>query len=114
MTTAEEGVLLRIFVSENDKLGGASLYQRIVEEARKLGLSGATVLRGMMGFGAGSEIHMTKWVRLSDDLPVVVEIVDSEEQIDKLMPNLRRVIGDGFVTIEKVRYLKFRKSKNDD
>jgi uncharacterized protein len=111
--TAAEGKLLRIFISQNDRLEGATLYERIVDEAKRLEMSGATVLRGMMGFGAGSRIHTTKWVRLTDDMPVVIEIVDTGEKIEKLMPFLDRVLGDGFVTIEKIRYRKYRRDSPD-
>ncbi len=112
MHTAAEGELLRIFISKNDTLDGACLYERIVDEARKLGMSGATVLRGVMGFGVGSEIHTAKWIRLNEDMPVVVEIVDTTENIQKIIPFLDRVLGDGFVTLEKVRYRKYRHSES--
>jgi len=108
MKLPQEGLLLRIFVGETDLLEGRPLYERIVEEARLLNLAGATVLRGMMGYGAGSRIHTAKFVRVKEDLPVVIELVDSEAQIEKLLPFLDKVVAEGLVTLERVRVIKYR------
>ena len=108
MKLPEEGVLLRIFVGESDHFEGRPVYERIVLMARELGLAGATVLRGVMGFGAASRIHTAKILRLSEDMPMVVEIVDTEEKIELLLPFLDKVVEEGMVTIERVRILKYR------
>ena len=108
MTLPEEGVLLRIFIGETDHHDGLPVYEQIVMKARELGLAGATVLRGIMGFGAASRIHTAKLLRLSEDLPIVVEIVDTEEKIERLLPYLDLVVEEGLVTIEKARVLKYR------
>jgi len=103
-----EGVLLRVFLGELDRWHGAPLYQAIVLAAREAGLAGATVLRGPMGFGARSRLHTTKILRLSEALPVVIEIVDTQERIDAFVPKLDEMMGDGLVTIERVRILRYR------
>jgi PII-like signaling protein len=108
MKLPSEGELLRIFVGESDKHKGRSLYEVIVEEARKRGMAGATVLRGQLGFGAASRIHTAKILRLSEDLPLVIEIVDTTERIEEFLPYLDDIIGDGLVTIEKVRVVAYR------
>ena len=108
MKLPEESDLLRVFVGESDKFEGRPLYQAIVEEAMASGLSGATVLRGLMGFGATSRLHTIKVLRISEDLPMVVEIVDSPEKIEAFLPLLKRMAGDGLVTIEKVRVISGR------
>ncbi|MCC6501926.1 MAG: DUF190 domain-containing protein [Deltaproteobacteria bacterium] len=108
MKLPEESDLLRVFVGESDKFEGRPLYQAIVEEAKASGLSGATVLRGLMGFGATSRLHTIKVLRISEDLPMVVEIVDSPEKIEAFLPLLKRMAGDGLVTIEKVRVISGR------
>ena len=108
MKLPSEAFLLRIFVGESDKHGGRPLYEVIVEEARKRGMAGATVLRGFLGFGANSRIHTSKILRLSEDLPVVVEIVDKDERIDAFLPDLDEMIGEGLVTLEKVRVITYR------
>lgn len=100
--------LLRIFVGEEDKWGRLPLYEAIVREARHLGLSGATVTKGFLGFGRKRHIHTTKWLDLSEDLPVVVEIVDTEENIEKLLPHLDKMVQEGLVTLEKVRVIMYR------
>ena len=107
MNIPEEGTLLRIFLGESDRLGGRPLYEAIVVKARELHLAGATVLRGHMGFGKRSRLHTAKILRLSEDLPVVVEIVDSEDRIQTLLPWLDAVLGDGLVTLEKARVLRY-------
>ena len=108
MKLPAEAELLRIFISENDRCHGRPLYEVIVEEARKRGLAGATVLRGTLGFGASSRIHTAKILRLSEDLPMVVEIVDKPERISQFLPDLDKMIEQGLVTLEKVRVLAYR------
>ena len=105
-----EASLLRIFIGESDKSHGRPLYEVIVEEARKRGLAGSTVLRGIHGFGANSRIHTSKVLRLSDDLPIVIEIVDAEEKIENFLPDLDKMIGEGLITLEKVRVIAYRHS----
>ncbi len=108
MKLPSEAFLLRIFIGESDKHGGKPLYEAVVEEARKRGLAGATVLRGFLGFGANSRIHTSKILRLSEDLPVVVEIVDSEDNINAFLPELDEMVEEGLVTLEKVRVITYR------
>src|ERR1700689_3129149 len=108
MTIPENGKLLRIFIGEADKWHHQPLYEAIVLKARELGLAGATVLRGPMGFGAPSHLHTAKILRLSMDLPIVIEMVDSEENLNKLIPLLDDMVQDGLVTLEDVRVLKYR------
>jgi PII-like signaling protein len=103
-----EGMLLRIFVGELDKWQHQPLYEAIVLKAREMGLAGATVLRGPMGFGANSVLHTAKILRLSADLPVIIEIVDREEKISAFLPELDKMLGDGLVTLEKVRIIRYR------
>jgi PII-like signaling protein len=108
MKLPEEGMLLRIFIGESDNYSGKALYEQIVLKARELNLAGATVLRGIMGFGADSRMHTAKLLRLSEDLPVVVELVDTEENLNKLLPFLDEVVTEGLITLEKVRVIKYR------
>lgn len=103
-----EGQLLRIYLGEQDKWQHTPLYEAIVLKAREMGLAGATVLRGPMGFGAHSHLHTAKILRLSEDLPVLIEIVDKEDKINAFLPELDKMLGDGLVTIEKVRILTYR------
>lgn len=103
-----EGFLLRIFVGESDRWHGEPLYEAIVIKARELGLAGATVLKGPMGFGASSRIHTAKILRLSQDMPLVIEIVDSKEKIDELLPALDEMVTEGLVTLEPVQVIKYR------
>src|SRR5271170_2790881 len=103
-----EGSLLRIYLGELDKWHHQPLYEAIVLKAREMGLAGATVLRGPMGFGANSRLHTSKIMRLSMDLPIVIEIVDSEENVNKMIPLLDEMVRDGLVTLEDVRVLKYR------
>jgi len=110
MKLPEEGMLLRIFFGESDKYQHKPLYEAIVLKARELNLAGATVLRGIMGFGADSRIHTAKVLRLSEDLPLVVEIVDTEENLQKIIPFLDEAVLEGLVTLEKVRVIKYRHS----
>ena len=110
MHLPSECILLRIFIGENDRSDGRLLYEIIVESARRRGLAGATVLRGILGFGANSRIHTSRILRLSQDLPVVVEIVDTKEKIDEFLPELDALITEGMVTIEKADVLFYRHS----
>lgn len=103
-----DGYLLRIFIGESDKWQGRPLYEAIVLLARELHLAGATVLRGPMGFGANSRLHTTKVLRLSEDLPMIVEIVDSKEKIDELMPHIDQMVREGLVTLERVQIITYR------
>lgn len=103
-----EGTLLRIFIGELDKWHHQPLYEAIVLKARERGLAGATVLRGPMGFGAHSRLHTAKILRLSEDLPVIIEIVDREDRIQEFLPELDAMVGDGLVTLEKVRVIAYR------
>jgi len=107
MQIPKDAVLLRIFMGEADKVGGRPLYECIVMKAREMHLAGATVLRGPMGFGHSSRVHTAKILRLSEDLPLVIEIVDSEERIDAFLPELDRMMGSGLVTLEKVKVLQY-------
>ncbi len=108
MKLPEEGVLLRIFIGEMDTHEGKPLYEQIVLRARQLKLAGATVIRGIMGFGAHSRVHTSKILRLSEDMPVIIEIVDTEEKLAELMPFLDDVVKEGLITMEKVRVIKYR------
>jgi uncharacterized protein len=108
MKLPEKGMLLRIFIGESDKHEGKPLYEQIVLKARALKLAGATVLRGIMGFGADSHMHSAKILRLSEDLPVVIEIVDTRERLDSILPFLDEVVEEGLITMEKVRIIKYR------
>lgn len=103
-----EAYMLRIFIGESDKSDGNPLYEVIVKEARKRGMAGATVFRGFLGFGANSRIHTSKVLRLSEDLPLVVEIVDAEDKIEEFMPYLDSIIDEGLITMEKVRVIAYR------
>ena len=103
-----EALLLRVFIGESDRWQGRPVYEAIVLKARELQLAGATVLRGTMGFGANSRLHTVKVLRLSQDLPVVIEIVDSEDKINALLPHIDEMVGEGLVTLEKVRVIRYR------
>lgn len=107
MKAAEDGVLLRIFLGEDDKFGHLPLYETIVLKAREMHLAGATVIRGPIGFGHSSLIHTTKILRLSEDLPVVIEIVDRQDKIDTFLPELDSMLSSGLVTLEKVKVLRY-------
>ncbi|MCD4683328.1 MAG: DUF190 domain-containing protein [Bacteroidales bacterium] len=111
MKQPEEGQLLRIFIGEEDSYKGKPLYEAIVTKARELNLAGATVLRGIMGFGAHSRLHTTKILRLSEDMPMVIEIVDSVENIEKILPFLDETVDEGLITRENVKVIKYRHSK---
>ncbi len=110
MKLPEDGRLLRIFIGESDKADGRPLYEAIVLKARELNLAGATVLRGIMGFGADSRMHTAKLLELSEDLPVIIEIVDVKENLDKLMPFLDEQVQEGLITLEDVKVVKYRSS----
>jgi PII-like signaling protein len=112
MQVPHEAVLLRIFIGEDDKAGNQPLYEAIVLKAREMHLAGATVLRGPMGFGHSSRLHTAKILRLSQDLPIVIEIVDSRERIDAFLPELDRLMGSGLVTLEKVQVIQYGNRAN--
>jgi hypothetical protein len=105
MKIPEQVSLLRVFVGESDKHGHIPLYEAIVLKARETGLAGATVLRGLMGFGRHSVMHTAKILRLSEDLPMIVEIVDSKEKIEAFLPVLDKMVPEGLVTLEEIRVL---------
>lgn len=104
----EESLLLRIYIGESDRVEHAPLYEVIVRKAREMHLAGATVLRGPLGFGASSRVHTAKILRLSLDLPIVVEIVDSREKIEAFLPLLDEMLEGGLVTVEPVRVIHYR------
>ena len=107
MQPEQQATLLRLFIGERDRHGHQPLYEAIVTKAREQGLAGATVLRGLLGYGASSVLHTAKLVEISDDLPMVVEIVDAEEKIEKFLPLLDDLMASGLVTLEKVRVLQY-------
>jgi PII-like signaling protein len=107
MQIPENAVLLRVFIGESDKYEGHSLGEAIVLKAREKGMAGATLLRGPMGFGHSSHIHTAKILRLSEDMPLVIEIVDAEDKIDAFLPVIDGMIGSGLVTLEKVKVLRY-------
>ena len=108
MMLPKEGHLLRIFVGEDDKHGGLPLYEWLVRQAREHGLAGATVLRGLEGFGAHSRLHTARILRLSSDLPIIVEIVDTIEKIEAFMPTVDAAVEEGLATLEKVEVRFYR------
>lgn len=105
-----EGKLLRLFIGESDTWHGKPLYQAIVERVRREGLAGATVIRGIEGFGADSHLHTSRILRLSEDLPVVIEIVDTPERIDRVVPVLDEMVSEGMLTLERVQIVSYRSS----
>ena len=107
MEIPRDGYLLRVFISESDKHHGKPLYEAIVLKARELHMAGATVLHGPMGFGSHSRLHTAKILCLSDDLPIVIEIVDSKEKIDTLIPHIDQMVNQGLVTLEPVQVIKY-------
>jgi uncharacterized protein len=113
MQLPHEAVLLRIFIGESDRWEHRPLYEAIVLKARELHLAGATVLRGPMGFGKSSRLHTAKILRLSADLPLVIEIVDTEEKIQAFLPVLDTMLGGGLVTLEKVKVIEYRGTNPD-
>lgn len=111
MISKEQCERIRIYIGESDKYGGKPLYRVIIEEARRTGLAGATVVKGLAGFGASSRIHTAEVLRLSEDLPIIVDIVDKIEKLDSFMPFLEEVISDGMVLHEPVKVDFYRMSK---
>jgi PII-like signaling protein len=107
MQVPEDGVLLRIFLGEDEKFDHLPLHEAIVLKAREMHLAGATVIRGPVGFGHSSRIHTTKLLRLSEGLPLVIEIVDRQDKIDAFLPELNRMMAGGLVTLEKVKVLRY-------
>jgi PII-like signaling protein len=107
MEIPRQAVLLRIFIGEDDRDDGRPLYESIVLKAREMHLAGATVLRGGMGFGHSSRLHTTKILRLSEDLPIVIEIVDGEDKINAFLPVIEAIMTSGLVTLEKVQVLQY-------
>ena len=114
MHLPEDALLLRIYLGESDRWHHQPLYEAIVMKARELHLAGATVLRGPMGFGAASRIHTAKILRLSIDLPLVIEIVDTEEKVKAFLPTLDEMMGGGLVTLEKVKVIHYRDGTKAD
>jgi len=111
MQIPRDAVLLRIFIGESERSDHQPLYEAIVLKARELQMGGATVLRGPMGFGKSSHLHSAKILRLSEDLPMVIEIVDSQAKIDAFLPVLDKMMGSGLVTVEKVQVLQYGDGK---
>ena len=109
-----EGKLLRIFIGESDKHGRKPLYQAIVEMLREEGMAGATVLRGIEGFGATSHLHTARILRLSEDLPIVIEVADTAERIEAIMPKIDEMVSDGMVTLERVEVVTYRAQEKGD
>jgi PII-like signaling protein len=107
----QDAQLLRVFIGEQDKFDGKPLYEALVLEARRLGLAGATVYRGVLGYGANSVVHTDKILRLSQSLPVVVEIVDTPEKIEAFLPLLDEMMQEGMATLEKARVITYRHKK---
>lgn len=114
MILPEEGYLLRIFIGESDRKDGRLLYEWIVMEARRQGLAGATVLRGIMGFGANSRIHTAKIERLSEDLPIIIEIVDTQDKLERFFDGIQTNIREGLATLEKAHIRFYRSDTRSD
>ena len=114
MQIPKDAMLLRIFLGESDEFDGRPLYEVLVLKARELHLAGATVLRGPMGFGHSSRLHTAKILRLSEDLPLVIEIVDSEDKIREFLPVMENMMQSGLVTLEKVQVLQYGNNKPPD
>jgi PII-like signaling protein len=108
----DDGYLLRVIVGESDRAGHHPLYESIVLKAREQGLAGATVMRGLMGYGRNSVLHTAKILRLSEDLPMVIEIVDSRAKIDAFLPILNEIIGEGLITLEPIKVLHSQAGKS--
>ena len=113
MKVNQDGVLLRVFIGESDTLDGRPLYEAIVQRARELGLAGATVLRGTQGFGANSVVHKARLLEMSSDLPVVIEIVETEPRVRTLLPHLETMVTEGMITMEYVTILMYRHDPAD-
>jgi len=109
-----KAVLLRIFIAQEDKHKGHPVYELIVKKARELGLAGATVLKGVMGFGAQSRLSMSNFLRISEDLPLVIELIDDEEYINEILPYVKEVMVDGLITMEKVDIIRYGRLKRDE
>ncbi len=107
------GLLVRIYIGESDKHDGMPLYEAIVLRLRERGLAGATVLRGIEGFGAHAHLHTTRLLRLSEDLPILIEVVDSEERIRAVLPELNEMVGDGLITLEKIEVIAYRSGSRE-
>lgn len=108
MRIPADGKLLRIFIGEADRWQGQPLYEVIVQLARKTGMAGATAFKGFLGFGCKSHMHTTKILRLSEDLPILIEMVDSEEKINQFLPHLDEMVKEGLITIEKVNVIMYK------
>jgi uncharacterized protein len=108
MKIPADGKLLRIFIGENDRWEGKPLWEEIILLARKMGMSGATAIKGFMGFGCKSHMHTAKILRLSEDLPIIVELVDSEEKINAFIPHLDEMVKEGLITLEKAQVIMYR------
>ena len=106
-----ERTLMRVFIGESDKYHGKPLYEVLLERFRKKGLAGATVLRGVAGFGASSKLHTDKILRLSIDLPIIIEVVETEEAVQAILPDLSEMIGGGLITLEKANVILYRPGK---
>ncbi len=113
MKLTEQGYLLRIFVGENDKYNNKPVYEEIVYKARELKMAGATVIKGIMGFGADAHLHSAKILRISDDLPIIIEIVDTEEKINQLLQYINDIVEEGLITLEKIKVIKYRCDKRN-
>ena len=114
MMLPEDGYLLRIFIGESDRHDGKLLYEWIVLKAREVGLAGATVMRGMMGFGAHSRLHTFKIERLSQDLPIIVEIVDTRDKLERFLAVIDKEIEEGMATLEEIKIHFYRSGKDND
>ena len=111
MKIPTDAQLIRIFIGESDRWHGKPLYEAIILKAREMGIAGATMLRGLMGFGAASRIHTAKILRLSEDLPIVVEIVDSPEKLAAFLPVIEDMVQEGLVTVEDLKVIQYRASE---
>ncbi len=111
---SEDGMLLRIFISETDSHNGLPLYEWIVDKARETGMAGATVLRGMQGFGAESHMHTSKILRLSQNLPIILELIDTEDKIEVFLPIIETAVGEGLVTTEAIAFRRHRTDRDTD
>jgi len=108
-----KGQILRIFIGESDRWHGHPLYEAIVHKIREMGIAGATVIRGIEGFGSHSRMHTAKILRLSEDLPIVIEVVDKAENIQKILPEIDGMIDEGLITLEEVQIIAYRSNKKD-
>jgi len=109
-----QGLLVRIYIGESDRHDGVPLYEAIVLRLRELGLAGATVLRGIEGFGAHAHLHTTRLLRLSEDLPILIEVVDAEDRIRAVLPELNEMVGDGLITLERVEVIAYRGERDSE